>query len=219
MRQARGTSALVQYLAIHCLGRGGCRYWTSIRLVPQRRVTRRQVDPAQVAERIERKYEAGLSRFQRARRKQLGRATVRGIRLGDVLYLLATPPLNAHPIFEQEPMKDLRDHPIHVAGHSISIRRGADGRWHGSVRISRKTFLELRAYFIDRATQWSAAKIEEELRRLPYERFEPVKWQLHRILKQVNQARRQQGLERIEPACVQVGRKPLKVFVEEDQAA
>jgi hypothetical protein len=218
IREAKSQEALIQWLAIHALGRGGCRYWTSVKLGAKHRAGKRNIDPARIAEKVSKKYDTELSRFQRARRKQNGRSTVRAIRFNRVAYLLATPPLNEHKIFHQEEMKDLRDYPIHIAGHSISIKRGADGKFHGSARISRKTFLDVRAYFVETATKRSAASIEKELRDLPFQRFQPVKWQLWRILKRVNEARHKQGLEPIDKACVQIGRKPLKIFKNQEEA-
>jgi len=190
-----------------------------VKLSAKHRAGSRVTNAAKIAGKISKKYDTDLSRFQRARRKQNGHSTVRAIRFGEVAYLLATPPLDEHKIFHEEQMRDLRDYPIHIAGHSISIKRGADGKWHGSVRISRERFLDVRAYFIETATKRSEESIEKELRELPFQRFEPVKWQLWRILKRVNEARHKQGLSPVDKACVQVGRKPMKVFVNEREAA
>ena len=77
-------------------------------------------DPAHVDTKLLKKYDAGLSRAARARRKQLGWANVRYLRHERFFVILATK--GQHPFFEEEAtaMRDLRHVPLRIGGYSIS---------------------------------------------------------------------------------------------------
>lgn len=68
-----------------------------------------------------------------------------------------------------------------------------DPKWHSCVEIERQTYLRLRASFLEIATRRSRQNLEYELTRTGYVPYRPVKRQLVRIIRDVNQARRVAG--------------------------
>ena len=68
-----------------------------------------------------------------------------------------------------------------------------DQKWHSCVEIERHTFRRLRAYFLDIATNRSRDNLEYELRNTGFNPYQPVKRQLVRITKDMNNARRIAG--------------------------
>ena len=68
-----------------------------------------------------------------------------------------------------------------------------DARWHSCVEIESQSYRRLRAYFLEIATHRSRQSLEYELTQAGYIPYQPVKRQLVRIIKDVNQARRVAG--------------------------
>lgn len=198
-------SGFLQQLAVAYLGHG---YWFYVTgHVPEGK------DPAAVDEKLLRKYEAGISKWARARRKRAGLANVQYLRHGRFFVLLAS--RGRHAFFEGEAhFKDAREEPIRFGGYSISVKRGVDGRLHPSVRLHPDTYRELRAYFVELATRRQVEALAAELRRLPFEPYAPVRRQLLNILRALNRARRVAGLEAVPTSALRLSRRGVKPFDE-----
>ena len=135
------------------------------------------------------KYRIDIDKWERHRRKRAGLANLQYIRHDRTFLLLATGPYGAHPFFEREvAIRDAREIPIQYAGYEISYRGGRV--W---VRIERATYKRLRAYFADIATKRRASDLAREFRALPFEPYRPVRYQLFRLLDEVNRLRKGAG--------------------------
>jgi hypothetical protein len=176
-------------------------------------------DPRAVDAKLVGKYAANVSPPARAARKRRGLANLRYVRHGRFFVLLAT--RGEHPFFEQEAasIRDIRRVPLKVAGYWISYRRGQrtrDGRpdpaWHAHVQIAPRRFRELRAYFAEMATRWSANRLCLEFYRLPFEPYAPIRRQLLRLLREVNNRRKRAGLELLPFEVLPMRRRVVKPF-------
>jgi hypothetical protein len=145
-------------------------------------------DPLITDQKLIERYGCDASKWQRARRKRAGLANVRYVRFERTFLLVATK--GRSEFFERERFRDARRSPIRFAGYSVSFRGG-----HGSVRIERTQYLELKAYFLEQAPKRSLAWFEREFRALPFRPYAPVRRQLGTILRRVNEKRLWAGLE------------------------
>jgi hypothetical protein len=161
------------------------------------------------------KYNIAISKWARARRKLQGLANVQYLRHRQRFVLIAT--RGRHEFFEQEgdTIKDIRREPISYAGYSIGYHRGVDHRYHASVRIHPKQYRLLKSYFLDIATRRSPEQISDELRRLPFEPYAPVRRQMLNITRAVNGRRSRSGMEPIPTSALRLRRAILKPFLEE----
>src|SRR5947207_10662909 len=100
---ATSSSGFLQQLAVAYLGHG---YWFYVTgHVPEGK------DPAAVDRKLVAKYEVGISKWARARRKASGLANCQYLRHGQFFVLLASH--GRHPFFEGESQfKDAREEPI-----------------------------------------------------------------------------------------------------------
>ena len=116
-----------------------------------------------------------------------------------------------HLFYEREAnvIRDIRREPIVYEGYALGY---ANRR--ATVRIDRGTELNLRAYFEDVATRYSAGGIMRQFRRLPFQPYGPVRKQLLEILEEVNRLRRAKGLERVPMTSVRWKRWIVKPFGE-----
>ena len=83
-----------------------------------------------------------------------------------------------------------------MAGGQVAPRppRGdVDPKWHSRVEIENQSHQRLCAYFREIAVRRSTENLIYELRHTPYATWQPVKQQLVRIIKEVNELRRQHG--------------------------
>ena len=146
-------------------------------------------DPGEIDRKLIEKYRINIDKWERHRRKRVGLANLQYIRHERTFLLMATGPEGTHPFFEREvSIRDAREVPIKYAGYEISYRGGRV--W---VRIERATYKRLRAYFADIATKRRASDLVRELRALPFEPYRPVRYQLFRILDEVNRLRKGAG--------------------------
>jgi len=182
-------------------------------------------DPAAVDAKLLAKYGIAISRSARARRKRAGLANLHYLRHERFFVLLATH--GQHPFYDEEMkrMRDLRRQPLVYAGYSISYKRGGyhrrsgigqpaqrDDRWHSRVQIARQSYCDWRAYFIDVATKQPAGQLANELRRLPYEPYAPVRQQLLNLLRLINHARRTAGMELVSADTLRYRRRIVRPF-------
>jgi hypothetical protein len=176
-------------------------------------------DPVAIDAKLVGKYGADLSRHARARRKRLGMANVQYLRHGRTFVLLATQ--GRHRLFDEEAtlVRDVRRVPLKFAGYSISYRRGGrtregtpDVQWHSHVEIDHKRYRELEAWLLEMAVRRSSTQLALEFYRLPYEGYAPVRRQMLRLLKKVNDARRRAGLDVLPHEVLPLRRRVVRPF-------
>ena len=96
---------------------------------------------------------------------------------------------------------------IKIGGYAIGHKGG-----HARVSIERGEYKRLKAYFLDLAVRRTAAKLEAEFRRLPFEPYAPVRVQLLCILRAVNRARKVAGFEPVPKTCLRLNRRIYRPF-------
>ena len=99
---------------------------------------------------------------------------------------------------------------LRVLGELPSGRGG--GRWHASVRIERRQYLELKAYFEEMAPRWTVERLTRELAQLPFERYAPVRNQVFMIWRAINRRRKVAGLEPVPREVLPWRRRPVRPF-------
>lgn len=204
--EATSLEGFIQQLAVNYLPHG---YWFCVRgEVPAGK------DPAAVDRKLLDRYGIELSRWARARRKRGGGANIHYLRWQNVFVLLSTH--GHHRFFDDEKASvfDVRRSPIRLFGYAVSFRQG---RSH--VRIDDERYRELKAYFLERATHRTAAVLGEELRRLPFEPYAPVRRQLFIILRAVNRARRAAGFQAVPWTALRLRRRIVKPFSGDGEGA
>ncbi len=197
--EATSVEGFVQQLAVAYLGNG---YWFYVvGEVPEDK------DPRRVDEKLVARYQIDLSKWARARRKRAGLANLQYLRHGRLFVLLATH--GAHAFFEEEAssIRDARKTPIRFRGYSISYRGG-----HPHVRIEQEEYKRLKAYFLELALHRSAERLGDELARLPFEPYAPVRRQLLAVLRAVNRERKRAGFEPVPESCLRFVRRVCRPF-------
>lgn len=206
--EAASATAFVQRLAVDFIQHGHLFYVTGI--VPEWK------DPAAVDAKLIERYNLNISKWARARRKSLGFASVQYLRFGRFFVLIATK--GQHAFFSSEPnIQDVRRRPIHFAGYSISYRRGVDRRFHVSVRIAAREYLELKSYMVGLAVHRSVENLIAEFQRVPFEPYAPVRRQLLNILRAVNRERKAAGFEAVPVGGLRFRRHVVRSFKEEGE--
>lgn len=198
---ASSLGGFIQQLAVSYVGRG---YWFYVTgQIPEHK------EAGSVDAKFIERYGLGLSKWARARRKQAGGANLQYLRFGRFFVLLATKGI--HPFFQDEGrlIRDVRRVPIKFGGYAVSYRAG-----HAHVRIERAEYLNLKAFFLDRASRRPRAVIEDDFRHLPYEPYAPVRSQLLCVLRAVNARRKAAGLDTISGDCLRLKRRIYRPFEE-----
>lgn len=214
--EATSVTGFVQQLATAYLPHG---YWFYVTgRIPLHK------DPRDVDQKLLAKYGIAISRPARARRKRAGQANLHYLRHERFFVLLATH--GRHEFFDHEAqsLRDIRRKPLIYCGYSISYKRGghvrraegqlaqSDDRWHSRVQIARGDYRDWRAFFLEIAVQRTAEQIAAEFWKLPFEPYAPVRQQLLNVLRLLNRARRQAGLERISPRVLRYRRRIVRPF-------
>jgi hypothetical protein len=199
----------VQQLAVAYVSRG-CWFYVTGR-VPEGK------DLAAVDAKLIERYGIDVSKWQRARRKRAGTANLHYLRHGRFFVLLATH--GTHLFFQEEPFRDIREAPIKFHGYSIGCGKGADGRWHASVRIHADEYRQLKAYFLDLAVHRSVEQLAKEFRRLPFAPFARVRRQILTLLRAVNRLRKTAAFEPVPLSALRLRRTPVRPFERRRQAA
>lgn len=211
--EATTIEGFVQQLAVGYVASGY--YFYVCGLVPEHK------DAKAIDRKLISKYQIGISKWARMRRKAQGIANVQYIRFGRFWVLLATH--GKHPFFlpeddggEGSQVKDVRRVPIKFASYSIGHRGG-----HAHVAIERGTYLELRSYFWELALRRPRPVLEREFWNLPFEAYAPVRRQFVTMFKRVNERRQIAGLEPLNFSCLRLRRRITKPFevVQESRAA
>ena len=128
-----------------------------------------------------------------------------------------------HKFFEQEAnlIRDSRRVPIQYAGYSLSYKRGGrkkdgsrDDKWHSHVAIDRQQYLELKAWFAERAQRESSKKMALAFYQLPIAPYAPVRRQLLMMLREVNRVRKQAGKKPLPTEILPLRRRVVRPFSE-----
>jgi hypothetical protein len=171
-------------------------------------------DPTAIDEKLVRKYDIGISKWARARRKKRGHAKLQYLRYGRTFVVVATH--GEHPFFdeERESILDARERPFQFHGYSVGYKGG-----HAHVRIQTARYEELKHEFLAVALTASVDAMATLFARIRFEPYGPVKQQVRKLLWKVNGARREAGLEKVPLACLRTKRHNLKPFGEPEDAA
>lgn len=208
---AHSRDGFVHYLVTSLVCRG---YWFYVTgRIPDGK------DAESIDRKLTEKYDCAISKAARWRRKKLGKANVQYLRCGRFFILIATK--GEHRFFQEEAnIRDIRKTPLKFSGYSISFRR--DGRptanspthqFRVHVRIEQQRFRELLAEFEHLACRESAERLAGRFYALPYNGYAPVRRQLCRLLRHVNQRRRKAGKSALPKECLFLHRKPQAVDV------
>lgn len=80
------------------------------------------------------------------------------------------------------------------------------------MRIEQHRYLELKAYLAELAVHRRRDHLEEELRRLPFEPYAPVRGQLHCLLREVNRRREIARFEPVSTSAIRTRRRVVRPF-------
>lgn len=176
-------------------------------------------NPEAVDEKLISKYGIAVSESTRARRKKAGRANLQYIRHGRTFVILATK--GEHPFFLEEGklVRDFRRKALRYAGYSVTYKPGGrtkegkrDYKWHSHVEIEREKYLDLRAWFSERALRDSPDKLALAFYELPVAPYAPVRRQLLKLLKEVNRVRKRAGKSQLPYEILPLRRRVVKPF-------
>lgn len=146
------------------------------------------------------RYEIAMPRWQRARRKQSGIASVHYLRFENFFLLIATH--GKHLFFEAHSAKQILDcRRTGIQFEGYSIRRGYSNhtkKWHTLVRLDAETYQNLRAYMLEICSRRSKEQMEDEFRSVWFQPYRPVREQLFSILRAVNRQRKACGFAEID---------------------
>ncbi|MEO2089576.1 MAG: hypothetical protein ABGY75_08790 [Gemmataceae bacterium] len=203
--EAVSVEGFIQQLAVAYVARGYVFYVTG--RIPAGK-DRRRVD-----EKLVERYQLDLSKWARARRKQLGQASMQYLRHEDFFVLLATH--GEHRFFELEGanIRDLRRRSLKYAGYAVAFRGG-----HVQVRIDLPQYRLLKAWFEEEATRRSAESLARAFYDLPFEPYYLVRRQEFNLLRTVNRRRKAAGLRLVPKECIWLKRRPVKPFGEASSA-
>ena len=215
--EATSVEGFVQMLASNYLPHG---YWFYVTgRIPEGK------SAESIDQKILAKYGIELSRQQRSRRKLQGLANLQYLRFENFFVILATH--GKHQFFEAEAatVKDIRKVPLQFRGYSISVKRGgflkrevgeeeatADKRHRVRVIISREAFRNLAGHLLDLATHRSAETLRWEFWNQPFEPYAPIRKQLLKVLRAVNNKRQSTGYEKLPFDCIRYRRAIVKPF-------
>jgi len=209
--QATSVEGFVQQIACCYLRHG---YWFYVvGRVPKEK------DPQSVDEKLIAKYGIDVSESTRYRRKKAGRANLQYIRHESTFVILATK--GEHRFFAEEAnlIRDIRRVPLRYAGYSMSYKPGGrkkdgsrDDKWHSHIAIDRQQYLELRAWFSERAPRDSAKKLALAFYQLPIAPYAPVRRQLLILLREVNRVRKRAGKKQLPVEILPLRRRVVRPF-------
>lgn len=196
---ATSVEGFIQQLAVAYVARGYFFYVTG--WIPPHK------DRQAVDEKLVEQYQIDLSKWARARRKQLGQASLQYLRHEDFFVLLATH--GQHQFFDREGrnVQDIRRRALTYAGYGVGFRGG-----HVQVRIDLPQYRLLKAWFEEEATRWSVSSLAKAFYNLPFEPYYFVRRQEFNMLRAVNRRRNAAGLPPVPAECIWLKRRPVKPF-------
>ena len=176
-------------------------------------------DPAQIDDKLIRRYEIALSESTRRRRKKLGKANLQYLRFDRLFIIIATTGAHEFRQLESGAIRDIRRVPIKFHGYSISYRPGgrtrsgeADPRWHAHVEIERERYKEIRDSLVDMAVHRSVKSLALEFYQLPFEPYAPIRRQMLNLLRAVNRKRKAAGFDLLPKEVLPLRRRIVKPF-------
>lgn len=187
-------------------------------------------DPVALDAKLLAKYDVIKTEGARRWRKQQGLANVQYVRFGHAWIVLATH--GDHPVREGEGanLKDVRRMPLRIGNYTVTVKRGnflkksnpkdaptPDGKWRVRVLLAREPYRQLCAYFLSTACYRRSETLAEELSRLPYEPYAPVRKQMLKLLRLINAKRQRAGYSKIPPTCLRLKREIVSVFAPPDE--
>ena len=114
---------------------------------------------------------------------------------------------------------------IKCFGYSVRVARGGylrkddpdapaveDGKLRVRVQIGKERYRELKALFLEMATRWTAEEFGREFFNVPFEPYAPIRVQLFNLLRLVNRARQEAGLDRLPASVIRTKRRIVKPF-------
>lgn len=194
--EAVSVAAFVQQLTASYLANG---YFFYVRgEIPPRK------DPAAVDRKLLDRYGVAVSKYVRCRQREAGQDTVHYLRYRRTFLLLAHRHDGTHHFFADEATQihDVRRRPIQCFGYSIGVYAGKV-----SVRISRRKYQQLTARLLQLALRRDEIVLAKIFATLPFEPYRPVRRQLWRLFRQVNEKRKTAGLPRLASTAVRTRRK------------
>ena len=201
MYQCVATSAIgfVQQLAVSYITAGHWFFVTG--WVPDGK------DPSKLDEKLLERYAIAVPRWERARRKKAGQASVHYLRCGRLFVLVSTH--GKHRFFDEEgkSIRDARRTPIRAFGYAVSYRGG-----HCHVRIEQNEYRRLKAFLEGAAVHRSREALESYIWGLPFEPYAPVRRQVLNLLRACNRIRQAAGFEKLDVKCVRTKRRIVKPF-------
>ena len=209
--ETTSVEGFVQQIACCYLRHG---YWFYVKGEVPRSKSAQLVD-----EKLITKYGIDVSESTRARRKKAGRANLQYIRHESTFVILATK--GEHRFFEHEAnlIRDIRRVPLRYAGYSISYKRGGrkkdgsrDDKWHAHVAIDRSQYLDLRAWFFERARRDSSEKLALAFYQLPLAPYAPIRRQMLMIFRGVNRIRKIAGKKQLPTEILPLRRKVVRPY-------
>ena len=106
-----------------------------------------------------------------------------------------------------------------VQGYSISYKPGGrkkdgsnDDKWHAHVEIDRAQYLDLRAWFFERALRDSPDKLAKAFYQLPIAPYAPVRRQMLMILREVNRVRKVAGKSQLPSDILPLRRRVVQPY-------
>lgn len=209
--EATSIEGFIQQIACCYLRHG---YWFYVKgKVP------RGKSPQHVDDKLVTKYGINVSESTRARRKKSGRANLQYIRHESTFVILATK--GEHCFYDEEAnlIRDIRRVPLRYAGYSVSYRRGGrkrdgsrDEKWHSHVAIDRGQYLDLLAWFSERARRESAERLALAFYQLPLAPYAPIRRQLLMIFREVNRIRKVAGKKQLPTEILPLRRRVVRPF-------
>lgn len=200
--EATSIEGFVQQLAVYI----AAGYWFYVPgRIPERK------SPSAIDRKLIDRFDIGISKWARARRKRLGGANVQYLRFERIFVIVATKGI--HVFFRHEPhFKDFRRSPFRFFGYSIGCGQGTDGRLHASVRIHADEYKALKQAFVELACRKSADQLATDFRRLPYAPFARIRRQYLCLLRAVNRKRQTAGLGPVPLAALRLRRQVVRPF-------
>ena len=189
----------VRQVAAHCLPHGFHFYVSGF--------VREGKDPRAIDAAILEKYEIAPNKWERYRRKRRGEVNVRYMRHGRRFLILATGPAGDHPFFLTEAeVRDATAVPIKFHGYEMSYREGRT-----RVRVGHEAWRYLRGDML-RIFGHSVPALVARFQSVPYEPFAGVRYQMFRLLDEVNRRRKAAGLPCVPPSAVRYRLRSGPVF-------
>ncbi|QOJ03660.1 MAG: hypothetical protein HRU71_09245 [Planctomycetia bacterium] len=184
---ATSVAGFVQQLAVAYITHG---YWFYVAgEIPEGK------DPDAIDAKLIDRYGIAMSKWARCRRKKQGLANMQYLRHERFFVLLATK--GWHEFFEREnaSIRDVRRAPIKFASYSIGCRKGRDGQWHASVRISPDRYEEIRRVAVSAVSRGDVVAVDTMIRSFMFPRCATIRRQLAQLVTTVNRHRRIAGRE------------------------